>query len=272
MVTVVVTSWVMYSWLEGAAPGCPSQQHCTLTFLGQSIWAAPSLTPSPCGCLRLPTAVETWTKCCGSRKGIQGLLFFPPEPNSNASPAQCPRQPPLTNKGLINTPGFRGFSTIFFFFPTQLPHHWANALMDTHHYLTSDLMGTANKWKAHKIKFTEHHSFCCPLTETIYQVKQIQGMELYPSWINAVTRTFQDPRLSSNCREVLWGQALAPGTDFSSLRGAPALWDGWFLFLKAWRSSSQLAAATFPEQESAVNLDDSVWFINTKTTDRLDEL
>lgn len=32
---------------------------------------------------------------------------------------------------------------------------------------------------------------------------------------------------------------------------------GWGFFFKASRSSSQLAAATFPEQESAVNLDDT---------------
>lgn len=223
-------------------------------------WAAPSLPH------RLPTAGGTWTKRCGGKKGIQRLLYFPPEPNSVSITVTTNKQ------SFKKCTWLQGVFHHFLFFPTQLPHHWANALMDTYHYLISDLMGTANKWKAHKIKFTEHHSFCCPLTETIYQVKQIQGMGLYSSCINAVAGTFQDPRLSSNGREcceakllLLMGfQGHEGGTSperwvgFSSLRheGAPA---NWLL------QHSQ-------EQESAVNLADSVWFINTKTRNGLDEL
>lgn len=232
-------------------------------------WAAPSLPHSPCGCPRLPMAGGTRTRCCGEEEGDSGVAVLSTWTKLRLlSSSVCIT---VTNEQRLNKcTWLQGLFHHFLFFPTQLPHHWANALMDTYHYLTSDLMGAANKWKAHKIKFTEHHSFCCPLTETIYQVKQIQGMELYSSCINAVTWTFQDPRLSSNCREVLWDQAVTPGSSFRSMRGAPAWEMGGFLFLKAWRSCSQLTAATF--LGSAVNLNDSVWFINTQTRDRLDEL
>lgn len=87
----------------------------------------------PHPCLTAPVAVpgSPWQEehgpdAVGRKKGIQGLLYFPPEPNSDFSPAQCALQS-LTNKGLINAHGFRGFSTIFFFFQlssltTELMH------------------------------------------------------------------------------------------------------------------------------------------------------
>lgn len=56
-------------------------------------------------------------------------------------------------------------------------------------------------------------------------------MELYPSTINAVTWMFQGPGLSSNCTQVLWGQALVPGSDFRGMRGHQPWEMGGFLFL-----------------------------------------
>lgn len=221
--------------------------------------------PHPCP-TGPPWQEEHGPNAVGGRRGFRDCCTF----HLNQTP--CPLQSPLTNKALKKCTWLQGVFHHFLFFPTQLPHHWANALMDTYHYLISDLMGTANKWKAHKIKFTEHHSFCCPLTETIYQVKQIQAMGLYSSCINAVAGTFQDPRLSSNGRECCEAKLLLL-EGFQGHEGgtSPERWVG-FSSLKHEGAPANWLLQHSQEQESAVNLADSVWFINTKTRNGLDKL
>lgn len=73
VVILVITSWVIYLWLEGAAPGCPSHQHCTGTLLGQENMSSPIPAPKALGLSQAPPwQEEHGPNAVGGRRGLRG--------------------------------------------------------------------------------------------------------------------------------------------------------------------------------------------------------
>lgn len=75
MVILVVMSWDMYSWLEGAVPGC--HQHCTETFLGQENMSSPIPASQPLWLSQAPHGRRNMDQMLwGGRRGFRGCCTF----------------------------------------------------------------------------------------------------------------------------------------------------------------------------------------------------